>query len=89
MGHEAKDALLFYTKPDCPLCDKAWPVAERVAERTRREIRRVDISGDPSLMAEHGERIPVLELGGETLGWGRLSERAIDRRLRELGIAGV
>jgi len=86
MSTAPESLLLFYTQPDCPLCDKAWPVAERIAERFDLELRRVDISREPKLQELHGERIPVLQLRGQTLGWGRLSERGIESRMRSLGI---
>lgn len=56
-------------------------MVERLAERWKLELRRVDIAADAALTERHGERIPVLELDGEELGWGRLSERALERRL--------
>lgn len=74
--------LVYYSKPDCPLCDKSWALAAELAARHRLDLRKVDILSDPSLERRYGQRIPVLVLGDEELGWGRLSERALDRRLQ-------
>jgi glutaredoxin len=53
--------LVLYGKPGCHLCDEA-----RAALATLDvEVREVDVSADPGLHAEYGERIPVLELDGE------------------------
>ena len=41
----------------------------------------MDIRSDPVLEAKYGERIPVLMRGEEELGWGLLSERAIERKI--------
>jgi hypothetical protein len=76
------DGLVYYTKPDCPLCDKGWPVATALAARHRLALQKVDILSDPALARRYGEKIPVLALGEEELGWGRLSERALERRLQ-------
>jgi len=81
MEKQRAGTLAYYSKPDCPLCDKAWPIAVAIARRHAMELVRVDIESDPELLASHHDRIPVLELDGETLGWGLLSERAIERKL--------
>jgi glutaredoxin len=75
--------LLYYSKPDCPLCEKSWPVAERLAERYQLALESVDILSDAALQRRYGERIPVLVLGDTELGWGRLSQRALERKLAE------
>jgi hypothetical protein len=77
--------LVYYSKPDCPLCEKGWPVAESLAARHGLGIERIDILSDPGLVTRYGERIPVLVLGEVELGWGRLSERALERTLGRLG----
>jgi hypothetical protein len=76
-----RDTLVYYSKPDCPLCDKSWPVAEALAVRHRLGLEEVDIRSDPSLERRYGERIPVLLLGDAELGWGCLSPRALERSL--------
>ena len=75
------NVLRFYCKSDCCLCDEAWPVVERLARRHGLSLEKIDIEGDADLSAAHGDRIPVLVLGDEELGWGRLSERGIEHQL--------
>ena len=75
------DELVFYSKPGCCLCDHSLPVVEALAQRHGLGLRKVNIEDDPRLMQLHGERIPVLALGDQELGWGRLSERALERKL--------
>jgi len=77
----ASETLVYYSKPECPLCDKSWPVVEALAARYRLGLERVDILSDPALERRYGERIPVLVLGDAELGWGRLSSRALERAL--------
>jgi len=84
-----KQTLRFYSRPDCPLCDKGLPAVRRLARRHGLELEKVNIASDPGLEARHGRRIPVVEVAGRTLGWGLLSERALERELaRWCGEAG-
>jgi glutaredoxin len=53
--------VTLYGKPGCHLCDEARQVLARLDV----DIREVDVSADPRLHAEYGERIPVVELNGE------------------------
>ena len=80
--------LRFHTRSGCTLCEKAWPVAQELAQRHGLELRAVDVSTDPELEARYGERIPVLVLGKRELGWGRLSARALERELARARAAG-
>ena len=59
--------VTLYGKPGCHLCDDARETVERVRARHRFELREVDVSLDPELHREYGDRIPVLALNGEEL----------------------
>ena len=59
--------VTLYGKPDCHLCEDARAVVERVRAAHPFELREVDVSLDPVLHREYGERIPVLALDGEEL----------------------
>jgi glutaredoxin len=58
-------ALTLYGKPGCCLCDDAKGVIDVVRGEWDFELHEVDVSLDPALQREYGERIPVLELDGE------------------------
>lgn len=73
--------LTLYSKPNCCLCEEGLPIVERLADRYHLTVEKVDITSNPRLYELHGERIPVVELDGRELGWGRLSERALERKL--------
>jgi len=80
------DELIFLGKADCPLCDKGFPAAKRLASQHGLALRKVDIETSSPLRQEFGERIPVLCFRGRVLGWGLLSERALEREIgRVLG----
>jgi glutaredoxin len=59
--------VTLYGKPGCHLCDDAREVVERVRAEHPFDLREVDVSLDPGLNREYGERIPVLAVNGEEL----------------------
>jgi glutaredoxin len=73
--------VTLYGKPGCHLCDDAREVVERVRAEHPFELREVDISLDPALFREYGERIPVLELDGEELFEFHVDEGVLVQRV--------
>jgi glutaredoxin len=73
--------VTLYGKPGCHLCDDAREVVERVRKEHLFELREVDISLDPVLFREYGERIPVLALNGEELFDYHVEEAVLVERL--------
>jgi glutaredoxin len=59
--------VTLYGKPGCHLCDDARAVVEQVRSRRSFELQEVDVSLDPTMNREYGERIPVLALDGVEL----------------------
>jgi len=76
--------LIFYTKPDCPLCVKGMALVKIIAKRNGLEVREVHIDRDADLFYRHRYRIPVVEYDGNELGWGRLDEDALESQLEGL-----
>lgn len=56
-------SMYFYTRPACPLCEEALPIARAVSRFLKRNLEVVDIETDDHLIAEYGLRIPVLTTG--------------------------
>ena len=77
--------LTLYGKPGCHLCDDARAAVERVAARRDVPLEQVDISLDPVLYKRYGERIPVLEMDGETVFEFFVDEVDLERRLDRVG----
>ena len=73
--------LTLYGKPGCHLCDDARAAVERVTARRHVPLEQVDISRDPVLYKRYGERIPVLEMDGETVFEFFVDEVDLERRL--------
>ena len=59
--------VTLFGKPGCHLCDEARDLVRRVCDGRAVELREIDITLDPTLNREYGERIPVLVLNGEEL----------------------
>jgi glutaredoxin len=57
--------LTLYAKSGCHLCEEARAAVAEVREEVELELEEIDISLDPRLHREYGERIPVLDVDGE------------------------
>jgi glutaredoxin len=73
--------VTLYGKPGCCLCDDAREAVGAVRREHPFDLREVDVSLDPGLMREYGERIPVLELDGEELFELRVDPLELRERL--------
>ena len=73
--------VTLYGKPGCHLCDDAREMVARVRAEHPFDLREVDVSLDPVLLREYGERIPVLELDGEELFEFHVEEAVLVRRV--------
>jgi glutaredoxin len=73
--------VTLYGKPGCDLCDEARAVVERVRAQRPFELREVDVTLDPLVYREYGERIPVLALDGEELFEFHVEEAVLLERL--------
>jgi glutaredoxin len=69
--------LTLYTRPGCHLCDVATAALREIGE----PFEEVDITTDPELEMEYGERIPVIMLDGKEHGYWRVEK---DRLIRDL-----
>lgn len=52
------------SKPGCHLCADARQVIESVCSELGEQYDEIDITGDPALMREYGEQIPVTFVDG-------------------------
>jgi glutaredoxin len=77
--------VTLYGKPGCHLCDDVREVVERVRAEHPFDLREVDVSLDPGLHREYGERIPVLELDGEELFEFHVDGPALAQRVDKVG----
>jgi glutaredoxin len=79
----------IYSKPDCPLCEEARAVLERVRARRPFELREVDIRSDPDLLARYRYDIPVVLVDGQEAFRHRVDEARLEVLLRGRSPAGI
>ena len=74
--------VTLYGKAGCHLCEDAKAEVEAARRERDFELTEIDVSLDPGLHREYGERIPVIEVNGE-----EAFELGVDRAalLRHLG----
>jgi len=73
--------VTLYGKPGCCLCDDARAELERVRHKLPFDIEEVDVSLDPVLHRDYGERIPVVELDGEEVFEYHVDASGLERLL--------
>jgi len=56
--------ITIYGKAGCCLCEEARAAVEQVCAELPLEVEEVDVSLDPRLHRDYGERIPVLLVDG-------------------------
>jgi glutaredoxin len=77
--------VTLLTKADCPLCDQAKAVLERVAGDIPLAIETVSLDSELGrALAEQSRLVfaPGVLIDGEAFSWGRLSERKLRRALK-------
>lgn len=72
--------LVLYTKTNCPLCDQAKGVLLNVQQEIPFLLEERDIEADPSAWERYHTMIPVVELDGEVIFYGKVSAH----RLRQI-----
>jgi len=77
--------LTLYSKPGCHLCDDARRAVERATAGRDVVLERVDVSLDPTLNARYGQRIPVLDIDGETVFELFIDAGVLEQRLDRVG----
>ena len=85
-------AIIYYSKPDCPLCDEGLEIVVELAGRCGLDVRKVNINRHPTLTEKYRHRIPVVCLedttGEDELSSGRLTLKSVEGRLRSALEAG-
>jgi thiol-disulfide isomerase/thioredoxin len=70
--------VTFYSKPDCPLCDKAETLLRRLQREYPMHVSKVNVTEHPDLNAAYGCKIPLIKIDGGN----QLSLRITEERLR-------
>jgi glutaredoxin len=76
--------VLLVTSPACHLCEQAKDVLERLSDEYPLSWREVDMTsseGSNIIRASRAPFPPVIVLGGEIYGYGRLSPKKLRKDL--------
>ncbi len=73
----------IYSKPDCPLCEKAKRIIQQVQTRIRFDLTEVNIEEDRGLFERFQFDIPVIFIDGRKAFKHRVEEKELERRLRQ------
>jgi glutaredoxin len=74
-------SVTLYGKPGCHLCEEAREVLLSVRLEREFELAEVDITLDPGLNREYGERIPVVAVDGVDAFDYSVDRQALKQRL--------
>ena len=72
---------VLYTRADCHLCHRARAILDAIARDCPLAIREQDVDADPTLRERYGGIVPVVEVEGQILAAGRVSEFRLRRAL--------
>lgn len=78
---EPTPARLF-TRPNCELCRELAASLAQAVELYGLQLEEVNVEEDPQLLALYGERVPVLEVLGQEVVFGRAAPEDLFTRLR-------
>ncbi|WP_456277724.1 glutaredoxin family protein [Bacillus sp. AK128] len=73
--------ITFYTKENCPLCDKAKVIINELAQEFPVIIEEKDIYKDDQLLELYQLMIPVLTLDGEQIAYGLIDRESVKKQL--------
>ena len=59
--------VTFYTRPGCHLCEDVEAELDALAEQWPLRVSPIDITSDLELHRRYWDKIPVVQIGGETL----------------------
>jgi thiol-disulfide isomerase/thioredoxin len=73
--------VVFYTKLHCPLCDEAHKLLQELQKEVPFQIQIVNIYEDDALIEKYGLMIPVIQVEGEEIDYGKISIEKIKKAL--------
>jgi glutaredoxin len=64
--------LTLFTKENCGLCEEAKDAIRLVQSEYEIEVNEIDIYSDDALLEEYQLMIPVIQINGETVAYGKI-----------------
>ncbi|MEH7450964.1 glutaredoxin family protein [Gottfriedia acidiceleris] len=64
--------LTLFTKENCGLCEEAKDAIRLVQSEYEIQVNEIDIYSDDALLEEYQLMIPVIQINGETVAFGKI-----------------
>ena len=71
----------LYSRPGCHLCEVLKGKLHWIGRDDPLDVHEIDVSGDASLEARYGHRVPVLTIDGIEIAEGVVTDDELRRRL--------
>jgi glutaredoxin len=68
-------AVTLITRVGCHLCEQAEATLRRLAGELGYAYTEVDVDGNPALLDEYSDRVPVILIDGREHGYWRVEEQ--------------
>lgn len=75
--------ITFYTRKNCPLCEKAKNSILELKEDFDFTLEEIDINVSDELTEKYGIMIPVVVIDGEEVAYGIINKSDIRNRLQD------
>ena len=85
MAGGALPEVVVYSREGCHLCEQALAGLRRLGRARPFTLREVDVDADPALAERHGDRVPVVTVGGAEVSAGPLDAGAVRQALTAHG----
>jgi glutaredoxin len=77
--------VILYTRQGCHLCETAHEQLEAARRHWGFRLSVIDVDGDPELVRQHGESVPVVLVDGKVRFRGAVNAVLLTRLLRARG----
>jgi glutaredoxin len=72
-----KIEFLLYSRKQCSLCNKAKMILQELSLEIGSSYIEIDIDTSDELTEKYGLMIPVLELNGDIIQYGKITKQAL------------
>jgi glutaredoxin len=69
--------LTFFTKENCGLCNEAKEIIESLRLEHEIEVTEIDIYSYDALLEKYQLMIPVIQINGQTIAYGKIHKNDI------------
>ncbi|MCP2520775.1 glutaredoxin family protein [SCandidatus Aminicenantes bacterium Aminicenantia_JdfR_composite] len=74
--------IVFYTKPNCSLCDEAEELLREMETLFKLSIHKIDITTDFKIYNKYKHKIPVIEINNKYCLSGRISGKELKKKIQ-------